>query len=155
MRVQSFDFVAAVSLCALCSVTVLAAEPVEFVQEEVAAIATDAPAVPSPEAVAREVIRLQEELGGSIAAQFGRVPMLEKVPGKDRLWHVREDIGDRPQQESPVVALRAVSWQLEKSAHRLELLDLYDQADALREAAAMIREEARLRKQNGNSTRSK
>jgi hypothetical protein len=49
----------------------------------------------------------------------------------------------QPATRSPVSALRDVSWQLEQSAHLLESLDLYSQADALRETAAKLRHDAR------------
>ena len=146
MRIHPFDFLAAASLCALCSATVWAAEPVEFVQEEAAAIATDAPTTPTPQEVAREVLRLQEEMGGSIVAGFGEIPSWAPHPSSPPrgVARPRLPIHESPVVvDSPVVVLREVSWQLERAAHRLELIDLYDQADALRETAAMLRKEAR------------
>ncbi|MEQ8615517.1 MAG: hypothetical protein RIB44_02875 [Lacipirellulaceae bacterium] len=39
--------------------------------------------------------------------------------------------------------LRDVSWHLQETAHRLEVEGLYDEADAIREAATMLRERSR------------
>ncbi len=106
--------------------------------ERVAAIATDGPtstAPPVTEDVAREVLRLQEEMGGSVAAGFGN-QWTPPPAGAPPMTY-------QPATRSPVSALRDVSWQLEQSAHLLESLDLYSQADALRETAARLRHDAR------------
>lgn len=57
-----------------------------------------------------------------------------------------------PERETkdPVVALRTAGLQLDLMAHRLELLDLYDQADATRQLAQQFREDARQLKQARN-----
>lgn len=110
--------------------------------DRVAAIATDSPvttAPPVPEDVAREVLRLQEEMGGSVAAGFGN-QWTPPPAGPPPMPY-------QPAVRSPVSALREVSWQLEQSAHLLESLDLYSQADALRETAAKLRHDARRMKE--------
>lgn len=52
------------------------------------------------------------------------------------------------QPSSKVVSLREAAWQLETTAHRLENIDLYEQADALREVANRLRRDARKMKQH-------
>jgi hypothetical protein len=61
----------------------------------------------------------------------------------------------RPLLESPVAVLRETAWQLDQSAHRLETLDLYDQADALRETANRLRRDAREMKVQSADVQSK
>jgi hypothetical protein len=105
------------------------------------AVATDLPVAPplSSREVAREVLRLQEEMGGSITQGFEANATWEAP--------LAEPTG-RPQSqplptESPVRALREVAWQLDQSAYLLESLDLYEQADSLRETAGKLRQDAR------------
>jgi hypothetical protein len=93
---------------------------------------------PAPaEAVAREILEIQNELGGSIvsdlfqesppaaaeAAQWCPAPPEAQ---RDATWHLRD-----------------TAWRLDASAHQLECLDLYGQADALRELATRLRQDAR------------
>ncbi len=127
------------ALLVIVSGQVWANEAVESVSaDRIAAIATDGPTTNAPPVardVAREVLRLQEEMGGSLAAGFGvqwNPSLPESPPAPYQLAH-----------RSPVSALRDVSWQLEQSAHLLESLDLYSQADALRETATKLRQDAR------------
>jgi hypothetical protein len=149
MPIRQFDFIAAGLLIALCSATVWAEDTPQVEPNRVAAVATDvSPATSTPEDVAREVVRLQEEMGGSIAAGFGTlgpqktaspppVPVpLPYVP----LANPHSYLGSR---QSAVQSLREIVWQLELSAHLLESLDLYDQADALRSTADRLRLDAR------------
>ena len=140
MCARQFDFLAALGLCALCSATVWADDVPPTPAHRYAAIATDDSTTPTPAEVAREVVKLQEELGGSITRQFGEIPPW--APGQPyppaqppHRWP--------PTPKSRVAVLREVSWQLEQSAHLLETLDLYDQADAVRQTAAKLREDAR------------
>lgn len=52
--------------------------------------------------------------------------------------------GPQRQQESAKSRkLLDVSWQLQETAHRLEIEGLYEEADAVREAASMLRESSR------------
>lgn len=136
---RRYDFQILFVLLLIVSGRVWASEASEPVpSERVAAIATDSPVTtvpPVPEDVAREVLRLQEEMGGSVAAGFGNQwspPPAGPAP-----------MPYQPVTRSPVSALRDVAWQLEQSAHLLESLDLYSQADALRETAARLRLDAR------------
>jgi hypothetical protein len=141
MRIRQIGFVATVLLIALSAATVGAEDSALHEPAKVAAIATDvSPVTPTPAEVAREVIKLQEELGGSITQHLAEPmqpdpPLPRPIAQSPRPW--------RRLPESPVTALRETAWQLEQAAHRLELLDLYDQADAVRETAAMLRGDAR------------
>jgi hypothetical protein len=137
MPARQLDFFAAIGLLALCSATVWAQNSPPFASEKVAAVATDESVTPTPTEVAREVLRLQEEMGGSVAAGFGAPHEVVSVPPQQppQPW--------RPAPKSPVIALRETAWQLDQSAHMLESLDLYDQADALRETADKLRKDAR------------
>jgi hypothetical protein len=105
------------------------------------AVATDLPVAPplSSQDVAREVLRLQEEMGGSITQGFEANATWEAP--------LAEPTGQPQSQplptESPVRALREVAWQLDQSAYLLESLDLYEQADSLRKTAAILRGDAR------------
>ncbi|TWU28281.1 hypothetical protein [Bythopirellula polymerisocia] len=114
-----------------------------------AAIASDESPASSQDAVnvALELLRIQEELGGSIVSDFA-----EPAQGHAPVWNpppvsstppARPHSSWVPRTLSPVEALRQTSWQLEQSAHLLESLDLYDQADAVRETAAVLRSDAR------------
>jgi hypothetical protein len=152
MRARHLDSVVAFGLVILCSATVWAEETPKIEPAKVAAIATDtSPVTPTPADVAREVIKLQEELGGSITRHLSeprqlQPPLPRPMAQSPHNW--------RPVAESPVVVLRETAWQLEQAAHRLELLDLYDQADAVRETAAILREEARWRKEEAAKEKS-
>lgn len=142
MRARHSDSAIAIALVALCSATVWAEAPRQHEPQKVAAVVTDAsPVTPTPADVAREVVRLQEEMGGSITAGFGELPpWAPSQPAPPKYM---------PEQKSPLVTLREVVWQLEQAAHRLEMLDLYEQADTLRETAAILRGDARLMKKEG------
>jgi hypothetical protein len=114
-------------------------EPAEPLVES--AIVTDAPRPPeiSPEEVAREVLRLQQEMGGSIVTGFG-VPATWNAPANvPTTQHEPNPVAG----VSPIRALREVAWQLDQSAYLLESLDLYEQADSLRETAGKLRTESR------------
>ena len=125
-----------------------------------AAIASDQPDAPSPDAVqvALELLRLQEELGGSIVTDFtdqtlGQAPPWN-APPTTPTPPTRPHPHWTPQRPNPVEALRQTSWQLEQSAHLLESLDLYEQADAVRATAAVLRGDARKMKSRLKSTES-
>lgn len=143
------DFRILLALMLVCSARVWADEAENaFAPERVAAIATDAPtsSVPAPHDVAREVLRLQEEMGGSIVSDLQTAPGWNTTPTPPPLpqpW--------RPTLGTPVLALRETAWQLEQSAYLLESLDLYSQADALRETANKLRIDARKLKAKGST----
>ncbi len=103
--------------------------------------------------VASEVARLQQELGGSIVTNSSE-PALSKGP-MPRVCTALDSHGIStppslagfPGGASPrVLALRHSAWQMEASAHRLEMLDLYEQADELRRVADRLRRDARVLK---------
>jgi hypothetical protein len=150
MLARNSDSAIALALLIFCSATVWAEEAPRHEPTKVAAVVTDVPPVtPTPAEVAREVIRLQEEMGGSITAAFGELaPQAppQPVPPQHYPYYV-------PGQKSPVATLREVAWQLEQSAHLLESLDLYDQADAVRNTATRLRLDARAMKANPLSTK--
>jgi hypothetical protein len=153
MRTHHFGFIVVFTLLVLCSAVVGADEPSQPEPAKVAAVATDSPVTPmSPPAqdVAREVLRLQEELGGSITKDFGELPPQAPSQPVPPQYHPHRVQGQR----SPVATLREVVWQLEQSAHLLELLDLYDQADALRNTANRLRLDARAMKAQSTVTNS-
>lgn len=118
-------------------------------RDPAAAFVSDQPPGGTPEAVevAREVLRLQEELGGSIVSDLGMPEPTAPTPWT--LSHALPSLPQPPQpnwvprQPTPVDVLRETAWQLEQSAHLLESLDLYAQADALRTTATQLRQDAR------------
>ena len=94
----------------------------------------------SVEEVARQIVDIQQELGGSIvndSTQDGiwglNSPLVNPVPQTMPTASSRQ----------PVSTLREAAWQLDVTAHRLELAELYGQADALRELAFELRQDAR------------
>jgi len=121
------------------------------------------PTKPDPtENIAREILQLQQQLGGSIVrdreqlrgwpqpvahewppASF-QAPSLQapSPPFAPRMMTLR----------SKIVQLREAAMQLDTTAYRLENLDLYDQADALRDVASRFRRDARAMKQSVDSS---
>jgi len=63
-------------------------------------------------------------------------------------------VGSSPE-TNKVTSLRTAAWQLDTTAHRLEGIDLYEQADALREVAGRLRKDARKIKQSISSEKRK
>ena len=127
-------------------------------QSGAAAVASDLGPVPAEE-IAREVLRLQQQLGGSVVKNrrglqdwnAPPVPVTPKrlpatVPRRVALPANYYQPGT-PRPVDKVGELREAAWQLETTAHRLEKLDLYDQADALRGVASRLRRDAREMKQ--------
>jgi hypothetical protein len=104
------------------------------------AFATDLPVAPplSSQDVAREVLRLQEEMGGSIVTDWNTAPT-QVDPTQRAIYQPQVDLPNMP----AIRILRESARQLEQSAHQLESLDLYSQADALREMAQKLRLDAR------------
>ena len=127
--------------------------------------------------VARELLQLQQQQGGSIVYDrpgLAGWPVDRPALPTDRQVPVGRplEVWDRdPEPATPssprtpprrslrrsapsaVDSLRAASWQLETTAHRLEKLDLYNQADALRELAHQLRLDARTRQQEARRRR--
>ena len=100
---------------------------------------------PSPSAaeVAREILEIQNQLGGSIV----------KASVMEDSWFTLSPaptpLASAP---APVAALREAAWQVVAAAHRLEIVDLYSQADALRELASQLRHDARNMKREAEKT---
>lgn len=134
MPARRFDFLATLSLFLLCTATVWAEEALLYDPEKVAALATDEPVTtPDAKVVAQEILRLQEDMGGSIVSRW-----------EPRAFPPPAEAGSPRQAfNSPVIALRETAWQLEQSAYVLESLDLYEQADAVRDTADRLRRDAR------------
>jgi hypothetical protein len=115
--------IAAMMLClAVTGLTVIAQQPAE------------PPPAASAVVVAREILEIQNDLGGSIVGDLSQESPLAAAEFSE--WHL-------PPPETPVDELRDTAWRLDASAHRLECLDLYGQADALRELANQLRQDAR------------
>jgi hypothetical protein len=146
------DFVLTLCLFIVSMATVWADAEQSTDESPVAvAVVTDEPATEiSPEEVAREVLRLQEEMGGSIVTDLDTAPGWNEPPRAQ----LRRTGWDRPRTAPPlggwrdttptaVNILRETARQLEQSAHQLESLDLYPHADSLREMADRLRHEAR------------
>ena len=135
----------------------------------------------SAEEMAREILQLQQQLGGSIVDERLRGEPLQMrslpeayVPPPRQLappdvtlladpafaapWpqhranhpaaHQSAGRHSSPM-HSRVRQLRQVAWELDRAAHQLEELDLYEQADAIRAVATRLRRDARLMKQRG------
>ena len=90
--------------------------------------------------VAREIMKIQQDLGGSIV----ELPSAELDNAQQPASHpISTELDAAASSNDSVTALREASLQLDLVAHRLELLDLYSQADATRELAQRLREDAR------------
>ncbi len=131
-----------------------------------AAIASDLEPVPAEE-IAREVLRIQQQMGGSVVENRAelqgwdyapRTPDSQEAPP----WPAspppspsRIELVDANRPINKVGELREAAWQLDTTAHRLEKLDLYEQADALRDVASRLRQDARKMKQDVGRTNEK
>ena len=88
--------------------------------------------------IADEILQIQKELGGSIVEQKFGEHMTGSV-GSDLVPSAA--MGVPPTRE--VTALRDAAWEMDGAAHRLEGVDLYEQADALRSLSEKFRQDAR------------
>ncbi len=95
----------------------------------------------SAEEVAREILEIQNQLGGSIV----------KASAMADSW-LSPSPASLASASVQVTALREAAWQLAAAAHRLELVDLYSQADSLRELASQLRHDARNMKRDAEKT---
>ena len=105
--------------------------------------------------VARQVLELQQQLGGSIIDQSQTLAKKNQHTNKKSPQATREKSKSSKKPKSAartnnpnarhkkVSALRNASWQLETSAHKLENLNLYHHADNLRKLAQRLRQDAR------------
>jgi hypothetical protein len=85
------------------------------------------------------VRQIQESLGGPAVNQF---PTLNPGQANQNPTPAPSD-ASRPHPSVPVEALREAATQLDATANRLEQLELYAQADALRQQAQRLRVDAR------------
>lgn len=121
--------------------------------------ATTEPGQPLPKSVAREILEIQQRLGGSIVtdrdalreiAPFSAADHAEVSDYPEALAQFISDFSagqsaakNCSQAAEMVESLRDAAWQLDQSAENLERSDLYQQADALRNLAQQFRIEAR------------
>lgn len=113
----------------------------------------------SDEAVARELLEIQQRLGGSVVAGSD---VLQAIPASDKSLLTGSVPGsplETPLNIGPVnpaiqqglasspagriQSLRDAAWQIDRSAELLERSDLFQQADELRDLARQFRSEAR------------
>ena len=118
----------------------------------------------SVEEIARELLQLQQQMGGSVVD--GRAQLQDwnaasgpVTPQDAPAWSAYPPLAPTVQSHAAfsshsnkVHELREAAWQLDTTAHRLEKLDLYDQADALRGVASRLRRDARELKQHTTSS---
>ncbi|MEM9354091.1 MAG: hypothetical protein AAGA92_13860 [Planctomycetota bacterium] len=98
----------------------------------------ETPAVDEAEAVAEEIIRIREALGGSIVEEPPAEGVQEESP------RIKRRRGPRPpRRQHPVFLLRETALRLDVAAHRLETAELYQEADRLRATAHSLRLSAR------------
>ena len=118
------------------------------------AVASDLEPVPAEE-MAQEILRLQQQMGGSVVDNrtelqgwdyAPRTPDSQEAPPWPTLPS-RNAFVETNRPSNKVHELREAAWQLDTTAHRLERLDLYEQADALRDVASRLRHDARKIKQ--------
>ncbi len=113
----------------------------------------------SSEEMAREIFRLQQQLGGSIVPgaepqpwpragdPLGKALITDQEVIRSRHTHSPSAADLPSHQLKKVETLREAAFDLERTAHELERLDLYEQADALRDVASRLRRDARQFKQ--------
>lgn len=106
------------------------------------------PAMPAD--VAREVMKIQQQLGGSIVQEaFSSFDLPDgpstiirataEMPLPTSSRHTSASNTTRSQ----TGLLRDSAWELDRLAHQFEIVEMYDQADALRSMATKLREDAR------------
>lgn len=101
----------------------------------------ESPASPSGEVV-QEILKIQEQMGGSIVRDR---PGLQGWGGEPTEPAPKQQIlpAEPKKPASPIAALRHAAWQLECSAHQLEQIELYERADEMRKLAGKLRLDAR------------
>jgi hypothetical protein len=90
--------------------------------------------------VAEELRQIQRSLGGSAVEQF---PSLKDPESRPASAPVVASPLAGPHQRGVIEALRMAATQLDDIANRLERMELYQRADALREQAQRLRLDAR------------
>lgn len=138
----------AVAWLLLATVSTMAAEA-PTVSEGFVTVA-DAEQLASRAAVVQELLEIQERLGGSIVTDReplqGYQPATKVVQAEATDYLEAKDLAS-----GPVESLRDAAWQLTLSAKKLEQIELYKQADAMRKLAQQLRLDARaIRAQSGN-----
>jgi hypothetical protein len=116
-------------VCVVLSVSSAVADPAPAVTD-----VASPQAIPAP--VAEELRRIQRDMGGPVVDQF---PSLKEEPTRTNDARSKIDVPMRHMVES----LRTAATQLDDIANRLERLELYRQADSLREQAQRLRLDAR------------
>ncbi len=102
----------------------------------------ETPANDEAQAVAEEIVRIREALGGSIADPAPRDPVPNE--GQAKAPRAKRRGGLRPRKRhNPVALLRQTALRLDIAAHRLEVAALYEDADRLRATAQGLRLSAR------------
>jgi hypothetical protein len=130
-RGKQMRIASSVALCVLLLPAVASADPTPS--------GPGAPLETIPGPMTEELRRIQRDLGGSAVERF---PSLREDRG--RLLRMRGEASPPTvQPRQAVEALREAASQLDTTANRLERLELYAQADALREQAQRLRVDAR------------
>jgi len=93
------------------------------------------PTFSTPGGLPPEILRVQQELGGSVVNQFPSLQPGEPLP--------QYKAAPPSNARQLVEALRDAAWTMDSWANRLEKLEAYQQADALRAHAQRLRLEAR------------
>lgn len=93
------------------------------------------PTFATPGGLPPEILRVQQELGGSVVNQFPALHATESP--------APTSASPSKNPEAVVEALRDAAWTMDSWANRLEKLQAYKQADALRDHAQRLRLEAR------------
>lgn len=124
----------------------------------------------SAEEMAREILVLQEQLGGSIVPKLdmpsqepphwrnqGNSPVGNALITDQEPWHTRHAQlparhGNSVMERKRIEVLRETAFNLDRMAHDLEQLELYGQADSVRETGHRLRHDARNLKQQMQSS---
>lgn len=110
-----------------------------------------------PEPLPPELEQIRESQGGSIVGRFapqlfeptpaqrpeGFQPRTDRPEGGPPRWRDAPPAGPRDAQRRPVDLLRDSAWHMDGVAQRLEIAELYDQADSVRQLAQQLRLTAR------------
>ncbi|MEM8945062.1 MAG: hypothetical protein AAGD11_07755 [Planctomycetota bacterium] len=113
----------------------------------------------TPRQLAQEIKMLQQQMGGSVVestlpphwenpSSTSQALITDQPPNGNWSTYPAPHRADFDHQRRHVDELREVAFHLDSMAHRLEKLDLYENADALRQVANRIRHDARRIKQD-------
>ena len=87
-------------------------------------------------AVVEEILRIQEQMGGSVVGNLGMEGLAPPADTQRKCAKGRSD-------HDLVLVLRRTALDLDLAAHRLEMAELYGQADTVRHLAQDLRLKAR------------